>query len=108
MQVVLVPGHGDHLGNDGLLRPLRPELLHQLLQVVGGGLADREHVVNQPRHAQAATEKIFFKNILMKVPRLASPVQLLVEELYPELAGQQRHVLDNSQPHPPLGVLTAE
>ena len=65
VQVVLVPGHGDHLGYDGLLRPLSPELLHQLLQVVGGGLADRENVVNQPRHAQAATAKIFFKNILM-------------------------------------------
>lgn len=70
-----------YLGNHRLLRPLRPEILDQLLEVVSGGLPDGEHVVDEPRHAEA--------------------VQLLVEEVDPELAGEQRHVLDDGQPHPP-------
>ena len=36
VEVVLVPGHRDDLGDDCLLRPVRAELLDQLLEVVGG------------------------------------------------------------------------
>ena len=34
MQVVLVPRHGHHLRDDGLLGPLRPELLHKFLRKI--------------------------------------------------------------------------
>ena len=105
MQVVLVPRHGHHLRYDGLLGPLGPELLHKFLrrekdnyklsllsremtlhlQIVGCGLSDGEDMINQPSHAEA--------------------VQLLVEEVDPELASQERHVLYDGQSDPPLGVL---
>merc|ERR1719362_1323737 len=74
-----------YLGYNCLLRPLCAELLHQLLEVVGGGLSDGVHVVYQPGHAQT--------------------VQLLVKELHTELPSQQGHVLYDGQPHAPLGVL---
>ena len=38
-------------------------------------------------------------------PSHAETVQLLVEEVNPELAGQERHVLNDGQSDPPLGVL---
>ena len=66
MEIVLISGHGDDLRDDRLLGPVRAELLDQLLQVVGGGLADGVDVIDEPCHAEA--------------------VQLLVEELHPELA----------------------
>ena len=66
MEIVLISGHGDDLRDDRLLGPVRAELLDQLLQVVGGGLADGVDVIDEPSHAEA--------------------VQLLVEELHPELA----------------------
>ena len=65
MQVVLVPAHGDDLGDDGLLGPVGAELLHELLEVVGGRFADRIHMVDEPCHAEG--------------------VQLLVEELNAQL-----------------------
>lgn len=40
VQVVGVVGHAQHFGNDGVLGPDGSELLHQLHQVAGGGLAD--------------------------------------------------------------------
>ena len=48
-------------------------------------LPDGEDMVDEPGHAEG--------------------VELLVEELHPQLTGQQRHVLNDSQPHPPLRVL---
>jgi len=32
-------------------------------------------------------------------------IQLVVEELLAELSGEQRHVFDDGQPHPPFAVL---
>ncbi len=77
MQIVLISGHGDDLRDDGLLGPVRAKLLHQLLQVVGGGLADGVDVIDEPSHAEA--------------------VQLLVEELHSELSWKlkNRFVLHN-------------
>lgn len=40
VQVVGIPRHGQDLGDDCGMGPLLPELLHQLLQVAGGRLAD--------------------------------------------------------------------
>ena len=40
MQVVGIPRHGQDLGDDSGMGPLLPKLLHQLLQVAGGRLAD--------------------------------------------------------------------
>ena len=40
VQVVGVPRHGQDLGDNSRVGPLLPELLHQLLQVAGGRLAD--------------------------------------------------------------------
>lgn len=40
VQVVGVPRHGQDLGDYSSMGPLLPELLHQLLQVAGGRLAD--------------------------------------------------------------------
>ena len=48
-------------------------------------LPDGEDMVDEPGHAEG--------------------VELIVEELHPQLTGQQRHVLNDSQPHPPLRVL---
>ena len=42
---------------------------------------------------------------MINQPGHAETVQLLVEEVHPELAGQERHVLDDGEPDPPLGVL---
>ena len=84
-EIVLVARHVEHLGYDGVLGPLVAELLDELLEVVGCGLANREHVVEQPVGVQV--------------------VELLVEELDAELAGEQRHVLDDGEAHAPLGVL---
>ncbi len=66
MQIVLISRHGDHFRDDRLLGPVRAELLDQLLQVVGGGLADGVDVIDEPSHAEA--------------------IQLLVEELHAKLA----------------------
>ena len=52
-----------YLWYDRLLCPLGAKLFDELLEVVGGRLADGVHVVDQPRHAQR--------------------VQLLVEKLNP-------------------------
>ena len=38
-------------------------------------------------------------------PLHAKSVELLIEEFDSKLAGKQRHVLDDGQPDPPLGVL---
>ena len=43
VEVVGVVGHAQHLGDDGVLGPLCPKLLHQLHQVTGGRLADGIH-----------------------------------------------------------------
>ena len=85
VQVVLIPGHLHHLGDDCVLGPLRTKLLYQLLQVLGGRVANREHMVHKPRHAEG--------------------VELLVEELDTQLPSEQRHVLDDGEADAPLGVL---
>lgn len=59
-------------------------LSHELLQVVSGRLADGVNMVDQPGHAERA--------------------QFLIEELHPELACKQRHVLNDGEPDPPFGV----
>ena len=84
-QIVLVTGHVQHLRNNCGLCPFVAKLLDELLQVVGGGLADGEHMIEQPVSVQV--------------------IEFLVEELYAQLTGQQRHVLDNGETHTPLGVL---
>ena len=77
MQIVLIPGHGDDLWNDGLLRPVGAELHHQLLEVVGGRFANGEDVVDQPSHAQR--------------------VQLLVEELNAKLTWKNKKINANGK-----------
>ena len=66
MKVVLIPRHCNHFWDDGLLCPVGAELLNELLEVVGGGLANGVHVIDEPSHAEA--------------------VQLLVKELFAELS----------------------
>lgn len=43
VQVVGIVGHSQHLGDNGVLSPLRSKLLHQLHQVAGGSLPDSVH-----------------------------------------------------------------
>lgn len=82
VQVVLIAGHGQDLGDDGALSPLDAELLNQLLQIIGSCLADGVYVIDQPCHAQS--------------------IELLIKELDAKLAGKKGHVLDDGQTHPPL------
>lgn len=77
--------HSHNLGDDSLARPIDAEHLGELFQVVCGCFADGEYGVTEPAHAEAA--------------------QLLVEELYTQLAGKQWDVFDNGKSHSPLLVL---
>merc|ERR1719186_1518418 len=86
VQVVLVPGHGNNLGDHRLLSPVGTKLLHQLLKVVGGSLSDSKDMVYEPCHAEA--------------------VQLLIKEVHPQLAGQKWHVLNDGQTNSPLCILS--
>lgn len=43
VEVIGVVGHSQHLGDDGVLSPLVPKLLHQFHQVAGGGFTDGVH-----------------------------------------------------------------
>ena len=85
VQVVLVPGHGNNLGDHRLLSPVGTKLLNQLLQVVGGSLPDSKDMVYEPGHAEA--------------------VQLLIKEVHPQLSGQKWHVLNDGQTNSPLCIL---
>jgi len=49
-----VGAHGNDLGEDRLLGPLGAKDLGKLLQVEGGGLANRIHTISEPRHAEVA------------------------------------------------------
>jgi len=85
VEVVRVGGHGHDLRKDGLLGPLRAKDLGKLLEVQSGGLANGKDAVAKPRHAQAT--------------------EPLIKELHTELLRQERDVLDDRKPNPPLLVL---
>ena len=42
---------------------------------------------------------------MINQPGHAETVQLLVKEVHPQLSSQEWHVLNDGEPHPPLGVL---
>ena len=85
VQVVGCLRQGEDPRDDSGKGPLLPKLLHQLLQVVGGRLADGIDMIHKPGHAQG--------------------VELCIKELQPKLSSQQRHVLNDDQTHPPVGIL---
>ena len=76
--------HCHDLGDDSIICPLYTEDLCELLQILGGGLTDRENGISQPAHAKAA--------------------QFLVEEVHTQLRRQERNVFDDGQPDAPLFV----
>lgn len=77
--------HSHHLWDYGFAGPVDAEDFSQLLKILRGCFSNGEDSVSEPTHAQGA--------------------EFLVEELHAELAGEQRNVLNNSQPDPPLLVL---
>jgi hypothetical protein len=77
--------HFSDLWNDGLFGPFRTKYLGQLLQVLGRRLSDAKHGVAQPGHAERS--------------------EFLIEELYAQLAREERNILDNSETNAPLFVL---
>ena len=76
--------HRGNFGHNRFLRPLDPEHLGQLLQILSRSLADAKHCIAQPAHAQTT--------------------EFLVEEFHAQLTRQQRHVLYNGQPDTPLFI----
>lgn len=78
--------HGDHLGDDRLVRPFNTEDFCEFLEVLCGSLSDREDCVTQPAHAEIA--------------------ELFIEKLDAELARKKGYVFDDSQAHTPLLVLS--
>lgn len=78
--------HGHYLGNDSLICPLNAKYLSQFLQVMCGCLSNREDSVTQPAHAECG--------------------QFFVKELYSQLAGKERNILDDSEANSPLFVFS--
>lgn len=85
VEVVGVLAHGHDFGNDGFVGPLDAEYLGELLEILSGGLTDGENGITEPAHAKTA--------------------QLLIEEFYAELRGQEGDVFDDGEAHAPLLVL---
>ncbi len=71
-----------HFRNDRLVGPFHAKHLGQLLQILSGRLADREHGITEPAHAERA--------------------QLFVKELHAQLTCEQRDVFDDRETHAPL------
>jgi len=77
--------HGNYLGHNLSPSPLYTEYLRKFLQIDGRGLPNAVHSIPQPRHAQTR--------------------ELLIEELFAQLRGQQRDIFNDRLSYPPRFIL---